>query len=105
MRLLLIVISMMVVSNASAGWYESKSIDWWVVVYSKMECSKASALGKQLHPTLLINEQKCKYEPENSTENSIASIGCDDEKGTGVVFAASKDACESYVNFLKEPPK
>jgi len=32
---------------AHAEWYEDKSIEWWMVVYSKMQCSKAADVGRR----------------------------------------------------------
>lgn len=87
---------------AHAEWYEDKSIEWWMVVYSKMQCSKAADVGRDFLPLALIRNRQCVYEPENSTEHATMSVGCEKTLDTGFIFATSKEYCEIVLEQLRD---
>lgn len=97
------VLSTLLFSMASqAAWYEDKEIEWWMVVYSQMSCVKAEQFGADYHPVNLINLLECVYEEDNSTQDHIASIGCEKNLNTGFIFTSSEYACDVYISSLKE---
>ena len=105
MRIPTIVLSLFLPLSASAAWYEDKSIDWWMVVFSGMKCEKAKDVNSEYQPVTLINNKQCTYEPDNSTEGATASIGCEKTMSTGFIFATSKEACETAVKKIQDSLK
>jgi hypothetical protein len=91
--------------SASAAWYEDKSIEWWMIVFSKMSCEKAKDVGDIYHPANLVKRNKCVYEADNSTEGATASIGCEKTMKTGFLFATDKANCEIMLQQLKDKLK
>ena len=105
MKSIIILLTLTFSTYANAEWFENHNAEWWMVVYSKMQCSKAKDVGKYFDPKYLIKNQECIYEADNSSENQILSIGCEKKLKTGFIFATSKENCNLYIDFLKENMK
>jgi hypothetical protein len=105
MKSIIILLTLTFSTYANAEWFEKHNSEWWMVVYSKMQCSKAKDVGKDFDPQNLIKNHECVYEPDYSSENEILSIGCEKKLKTGFVFATNKENCDLYIEFLKEQKK
>jgi hypothetical protein len=102
MKYMVLVFMLFLPFSASAEWYEDESIDWWIVVYSKMQCAKARDVGSLYRPVSLMRTKQCVYEPENSTDGATLSLGCEKTLNTGFMFATTQDYCEEVLRLLRE---
>ena len=98
---LLIILTLFFSMPASATWYENQNIDWWMVVYSKMQCVNLADIDINYHPVALIHRANCLYRKNNSIPNQVISISCEETLDAGFVFAISKAHCDAYVAYIQ----
>lgn len=94
-----LTITLFLSSTSQAEWYQQENINWWMIVFARLSCEQANQAAPGFTPMNLIEKKQCEYIADDSSENDIAIIGCQE---VDVIFTTTKESCENYLSALKE---